>query len=82
MNDARSLSRFLMLEAWPRTPLPLIWKTCRKRANTWARGRKRSRRESLPAAISGIHEWAFRHRFVKFSWLRTVPLGVPVVPDV
>ena len=71
-----------MLEAWPSTPLPLIWKTCRKRANTWASGRKRSRRESLPAAISGIHECAFRHRFVKFAWLRTVPLGVPVVPDV
>ncbi len=27
-----------MLGAWPSTPLPLIWKTCRKRANTWARG--------------------------------------------
>ena len=47
--------------------------------DTW---RSITAREFLPAAISGIHAWALRHRFVKFSWLRTVPLGVPVVPDV
>ena len=71
-----------MFDTCAMTPLPLIWKTCRKRANTWASGRKSSSRESSPAAISGIHACELRHRFVKFSWVSTVPLGVPVVPDV
>ena len=71
-----------MSGAWPMTPSPVIWKSSRKRANTWASGRKSRSLESRPMAISGIHWWELTHRSVKLPWDSTVPLGVPVVPEV
>ena len=66
----------------PSTPPPEIWKTCRKRANTCANGKNNKRRESSPAAISGIQRCEFTASSVKLPCVSTVPLGRPVVPDV
>ena len=71
-----------MSGVWPMTPAPVIWKTSRKRAKTWASGRKSRSRESVPMAISGIHRCELTHSSVKLPWDRTVPLGAPVVPEV
>ena len=49
------------------------------RAKMWARGRKRKVWSSSSIWVEPKTDWAVK---VMLSWVRTAPLGIPVVPEV